>query len=260
MPLTEKQWATLARDLQRALARVAPEWTDHNSHDPGITVLEALCCVLTDLANRGVALDERGRALARVLAERASVLATPPARDTGGDCGPGLQRVNYGVGMVLGVDDFNTEQNYLRERLNRHNRVLHGTGIASGLGINVEQDAAGSHVVIAPGLALDPVGNEIAVDQVIQLALPTQGADCFVLLRYAEHPCRPAPVVADASGDPSDPGGDLHPTRIVETFSVALAAEGAADAVAIARLRPVRGRWRVDARFKPVRLGARRAR
>jgi hypothetical protein len=255
MPLTEKQWATLARDVQRALSRVAPEWTDYNAHDPGVTLLELLCYMIEDLNTRSVELDERGRALARVLAERASVLATAPASDTRSDCGPGPQRVNYTYGMVLGVDDFNTEQNYLRERLNRHNRVLHGTGIATGLGVTVEQDAAGSRVIIAPGLALDPMGNEIAVAQAVQLALPAQGADRFVLLRYAEHPCRPAPVVADASGDPSDPGAALHSTRIVETFSAALAAAPAADSVVIARLRQVRGRWRVDARFRAVRVG-----
>ena len=52
MPLTGEQWTTLAADLQRALARMVPEWTDHNTHDPGITVLEALCYVLTDLQYR----------------------------------------------------------------------------------------------------------------------------------------------------------------------------------------------------------------
>ena len=27
-------------------------WTDYNSHDPGITILEALCYAITDLGNR----------------------------------------------------------------------------------------------------------------------------------------------------------------------------------------------------------------
>jgi hypothetical protein len=42
MPLTETQWTALARDLQVALERVTPEWTDLDARDPGVTVLEVL--------------------------------------------------------------------------------------------------------------------------------------------------------------------------------------------------------------------------
>ena len=255
MPLTEKQWTTLAGDLQRALARIAPEWTDHNTHDPGVTVLEALCYVLTDLQYRRVALDDHARGLARVLAERASMLAAPAASND--DCGHGLQRVNYFTGKLLGVEDFKAEQDYLRARLRRRSRVLHGTGIATGLDVTVEHASAGSRITIAPGVALDPMGDEICIEQTMQLALPAQGANLLVLLRYAERACRMASVVADASNDASDEGVTTQPTRIVETFSAALSAAPAADSVAIARLRKVRGRWRVDPRFKAVRLGKR---
>ena len=38
---------------RRQIARLAgPTWTDHNSHDPGITILEQLCFALTDLGYR----------------------------------------------------------------------------------------------------------------------------------------------------------------------------------------------------------------
>jgi len=40
--LSDAQWQSLAGALAREMARVAPGWTDHNVHDPGITVLEAL--------------------------------------------------------------------------------------------------------------------------------------------------------------------------------------------------------------------------
>ena len=77
MPLNEKQWATLARDLRRAMARVAPEWTDTNAHDPGVTVLEVICYAITDLQYRGAALDESARLLAQAVAERAIAVADP---------------------------------------------------------------------------------------------------------------------------------------------------------------------------------------
>jgi hypothetical protein len=254
MPMTDEQWAAFARDLQRALARVAPEWTDANVHDPGTTMLEVISYALTDLQYRSGALDDRARVLARAVAERASELAAPASSHQNDDCGPGLQRVNYAFGVVLGVDDFNTEQDYLRGRLMRRNRLLHGTGIATGLAVTVEHDSGGSRVVIAPGLALDPAGNEIFVEQPCHLALPPQGADLLVLLHYAERPCRWAPVVAGSTVDTPDGSSDGRPTRIVETFRVALAAAPTADSVAIARLRQARGRWRVDARFEAMRL------
>jgi hypothetical protein len=253
MPLTDKQWKTLARDLRSAIARVAPEWTDTNEHDPGITVLEVLCYAITDLQYRSDALDGRARLLARTVAERASVLAEPAPGDAGDECAAGLQRVNYTTGMLLGVDDFKTEQQYLRDRLRRHNRLLHGSGIAAGLDVAVEQDAAGSRITIAPGFALDPAGNEICVEQPVQLALPPPGPELFVLLHYAEQPCRNVPVVASGTGDDAVGGTLSQPTRIVETFSVALAAAPEADSVALARLKQFRGRWRVDARFKVAR-------
>lgn len=254
MPMTEKEWVAFARDLQHALARVAPEWTDANVHDPGTTVLEVISYALSDLQYRSGALDDPARGLARTVAERASALAAPATSHENDECGPGLQRVNYAHGMLLGVEDFNAEQEYVRNRLKRRNRLLHGTGIASGLGVTVEHDSAGSRITIAPGLALDPAGNEISVDQPIELALQAQGTAVLVLLRYAERRCRLAPVIA-TSVDAPDGSPTAQPTRIVETCSVALAAEPTADSVAIASLRRVRGRWRVDAQFAARRLG-----
>ena len=44
-----------------------------------------------------------------------------------------LQRVRYFNGQVLGVDDFNTEQNYFIEKHRLHNRHVHGWGVVNGL-------------------------------------------------------------------------------------------------------------------------------
>lgn len=74
MHITEQQWIAIARHLQGALAREAPGWTDHNAHDPGITVLEVLSYALTDLLLRQPPSD-RVLALARAVAEQATALA-----------------------------------------------------------------------------------------------------------------------------------------------------------------------------------------
>ena len=50
--LTDEQRQTLASVLARDVAHVAPDWTAHNTHDPGITVLELLAYVLTELQYR----------------------------------------------------------------------------------------------------------------------------------------------------------------------------------------------------------------
>jgi hypothetical protein len=156
--------------------------------------------------------------------------------------------------MLLGVDDFRTEQEYLRSRMRRHNRRLHGAGIATGLDVTVERGSAGAGIEIAPGLALDPAGNEICVEEPVHLALPSSGPDLLVLLRYAEHPCCSVPVVAGGSGHGADSTTTVEPTRVVETFSVVLTPEPQSDSVVIARLKQSRGRWRVDARFTVTRL------
>ena len=264
MPFTDKQWTGLARDLQRALTRVAPDWTDAGPHDPGITVLELLAFVLDELQSRSDALDPPARMLARRVAERASALATALAT-AADDCeGAGaLQRVNYVSGMLLGVDDFRVEQDYFRSRLNRHNRLLHGSGIASGLAVTVEDGTNGANgangtngpqVTIAPGFALDRHGNEICVDKPVVLTLPAQAAALFVQVSYAEQPCGPAPVVDGNPLDATAGESTAQATRVAETFSAALAVEPAVDAVVVARLRQVRGHWRVDRGFKAARV------
>jgi len=47
---------------------------------------------------------------------------------------PTLRRVNYFAGRLLTAEDFRAEQEYHREKSRRHNRRLHGSGVASGLG------------------------------------------------------------------------------------------------------------------------------
>ena len=46
---------------------------------------------------------------------------------------PDFKRLHYFYGQMLGVADFQTEQNFFREKLKLHNRCLHGYGVVCGL-------------------------------------------------------------------------------------------------------------------------------
>ncbi|MFS8979425.1 hypothetical protein PO002_33945 [Cupriavidus necator] len=63
-------------------------WTDYNTHDPGITLLEGVCYVLTDLANR--------------VGWEISDLLTPAAPAVPGDPYPG--QAFFTAGRILGVN------------------------------------------------------------------------------------------------------------------------------------------------------------
>ena len=256
MPLNDSQWNTLAAQLQHSVAAVAPDWTDSNTHDPGITTLEALAWVVGELHARRPPWDERARALAHRVADATRALADSMPLASTGDCGAGLQRVNFVAGRVLDIEDFQTLQDHARLRLNRRNRLLHGAGVATGLAVTLEREAGGSRVVIGPGLAYDRAGQEIAVETPSSIGLPAPGligvgSIQWVLLSHRERPCRPVPVLA---ADPT--AATTAPTRIVEDFEAVLATEPAEPALAIARLRLTRGRWRIDPTFEALRARA----
>jgi hypothetical protein len=245
--LSKEQWQSLASALAREMTRVAPDWTTHSTHDPGITVLELLSYALTELQYRSNTIDANGRALARRVAQLADSLAGLTGTD---DCPPGLQRVNYYSGIQLGVNDFTTEQDYFRRKIHRRNRVLHGAGVVTGLHVVLERTGSKVQVVIAPGLAFNARGEEIEVSAPTSLPLPAQGKALLVLLHYAEQPCRPVPALA------TDPQADSQArfSRITETFSATLAPGADDTAIALARVNFSRGRWALDRKFKAAKI------
>src|SRR5437762_10569591 len=70
--------------------------------------------------------------------------------------------LSYHFGMLLGVDDFETEQGYHRGKHALHNAWLHRDGVVWGLG--VESDPVSGEIRVGPGLALDAAGNELHLD------------------------------------------------------------------------------------------------
>ena len=163
-----------------------------------------------------------------------------------------LTRVNYFPGHMLSAEDFSAEQDYVREKLRRHNRTLHQPGVVDGLEVTLESPG----VRVAPGLALDAAGNEICVPLAQGAPLPSIAGEVYLVLRYKEIGVNPIPVL----GTPSEGNADCVPSRIQERFEIGYDSPGGNHApappqdplppVRLARLRFTRGRWRVDARFR----------
>jgi hypothetical protein len=254
MPETdEKRWQGLAQSVRREVARRFPGWTGGNAHDPGITLMELFAFLADNLLSRSRPIGARERAaVAQRLASVAATLATS-AVGSAARTGEGLLRVNYYFGQLLDVDDFTVEQDYVREKFRRHNRRLHGAGIVTGLGVSIDRRGGGARVVIAPGFALSPLGEEIDVRRRVSRPLPTKGKALFVLVRFAERPCRPAPALGSGAGS-----GAPSFTRVEETSEVSLAPAADAQAVSIARLTRTNAAWALDRRFEPARTASHR--
>ncbi|MDX1655226.1 MAG: hypothetical protein R3310_08420, partial [Candidatus Competibacteraceae bacterium] len=75
------------------------------------------------------------------------------------------QRVHYANGLVLGVDEFTQEQFYHLSKDRLHNRSLHGYGTVCGLSVSQRDTPRGVEIVVGPGLAVNPRGQEIRVPE-----------------------------------------------------------------------------------------------
>src|SRR5258705_7866222 len=165
-----------------------------------------------------------------------------------------LKRINYFSSRQLTVEDFQVEQQYSLERFRRHNRFLHGFGVVYGLRVYRK----GAIIRIEPGLALDCLGNEIAVEEVVSLDLPSDvpGSNNYVCVKYSEKGCHG--LVGDQ---------DVETASIVEeSFEWALLPDnpqrnhlrknsrwltcGRFHEFAIARIRRNSSGWGLDRRFR----------
>mgnify|MGYP006282341329 CR=1 FL=1 len=72
-----------------------------------------------------------------------------------------LERVRYFPRMLITPDDMIAEQNYFRNKLRRHNRLLHGWGVVCGCKVLPGDNPY--EVKITPGYILGPYGDEIVV-------------------------------------------------------------------------------------------------
>jgi hypothetical protein len=99
--------------------------------------------------------------------------------------------LRFHFGMLLGVDDFETEQAYHRGKMRLHNAWLHREGVAWGFGVSL--DRGSGELRVDRGLAYDHVGHELHLDAMACLNLGAW---------YDEHP--DDPVLSGAAGQTGD--------------------------------------------------------
>jgi len=232
---------SLAPELRDIVRRIEPDWTDRDSSDPGVTVLEVLAWLADMVLYRSAPVAEQGRQAAIRAVATLFAFARPcsPANGT-------VTRPHFFAGQLLDPGTLQAEQDYHRGKQRRHNRSLHGAGIVEGLEIRVEAtaDAPDGRVRIDPGYAIDSCGEEITLERGAVVALPRAGDQMFVSLRYQDVPS--APVLS--------PTGEPTFSRIEEVCVVALVDAVTEPAIALARLLRSAGQWSVDRCFVPRRV------
>ncbi|HEX7317677.1 MAG TPA: DUF2793 domain-containing protein [Pyrinomonadaceae bacterium] len=145
-----------------------------------------------------------------------------------------VDRNRYFYGKLMTVRDFLREQEYFNSKRWLINRLLFGGGIVCGLDFSTVggADVTTTLVDIQPGVALDPVGREVAVlerarvdlakvvTEKFKQTLPAEGTadrDMLVCLNYNECPKEPVPSLG---GSPC--AETCESNRVGETYTVSL--------------------------------------
>src|ERR1035441_2416506 len=82
-------------------------------------------------------------------------------------------RVYYSTGRMLGVEDFQADQDYHRGRLARALVQLYGAGTVPGLLVQTDGNTNNFHleVQVPPGMAVDRIGRIIEVPRMVCIVL-----------------------------------------------------------------------------------------
>jgi hypothetical protein len=98
-----------------------------------------------------------------------TILTTNATGDCTG-CEPGalvsLERTRFFPRQLVTPDDLTQDQVYFREKLRRHNRLLHGWGIVCGA---LVQHREGCELTVTSGYLLGPWGDEIVIDEEVSI-------------------------------------------------------------------------------------------
>ena len=156
-------------------------------------------------------------------------------------CSQPIERLRYFPRQLLCADDMQAEQDYFREKLRRHNRYLHGWGVVCGCAVEPLNDAPGWQVRVCPGYAVGPQGDEILIDNCVDIDLkvgakrppcsvrwpcPPTGempgnaegdTVVYIAVRYAE--CYSRPVTVHPAGCGCDETGCEY-SRVRDSFEI----------------------------------------
>jgi hypothetical protein len=111
-----------------------------------------------------------------------------------------LDRPRFFAGQLLSEAELNGEMDYILAKQRLHNRHLHGPGVVCGLEV-VCSECEGQ-VIIRPGYAIDPCGNDVVVcqDQPFDV-LKAIKACCAAMKKKSKSGCDPyAPANAGCTG------------------------------------------------------------
>jgi hypothetical protein len=155
-----------------------------------------------------------------------------------------LERTRFFPRQLVTPDDLTQDQVYFRDRLRRHNRLLHGWGVVCGAWVRLGPRPG--TVVIEPGYVLGPQGDEIVIDDEVTVDLFRETTEGLVLapcadpadpwctdvrvdrrsgltfypaVRYAECEGRPVRVATDTCGCDLT---ECQYSRIRDSFAVKL--------------------------------------
>ena len=162
---------------------------------------------------------------------------------------PAFRRPRFFDGRLLSAADVQLEQQYLRQKAQLHNRLLHGWGVVDGLDVR----SSGGQIVVSTGVALDSAGNTIVLREACAVNVApssTKQASMFVVIRYDEQLIDPITLVVAGA----EIVEHLHLDEGA-TCSVEPAAPRSPDlGVTLARVIWRTTQWRVDARFRRRRV------
>lgn len=154
----------------------------------------------------------------------------------------GLERTRFFPRQLIAPDDLTQDQIYFRDKMRRHNRLLHGWGVVCG--VEVKAGPGECEVTVASGYVLGPYGDEIVIDREVVVDLCREGLDgnavspcgdaldpwcsdvrvnrqagqtLYVAVRYAECQSRPVRVQANGCGCSE---GECEYSRIRDSFAV----------------------------------------
>lgn len=239
--LSNEEQRQLVNALVTTVKRFAPDWTCSSSSDPGVTLLELFAWLCEAIDYRLDSAPDSKTDLLKHLIAKLSAMC--PGTCTTSD----LTRPRYFSGRLLTDADFQSEQDYYRKMMWRHNRCFFGAGIVTGLRVTMDSGSSTKDepvITVEPGCAITPDGQQLGVCKALRCVLHASGPAGYVTLQYFERAIDPVPT----------PSGAPEFSRIEEGVAVAFEEKPLGQAVAIARLKRKSGRWVLDHRFHAPRV------